>query len=71
MSIVIRKGWSFGPLRLNLSAGGVGISCGVKGLRVGINRHGIYIHAGRGGVYYRKYLFTGRRETLTPEGTHP
>ena len=56
MGLYIRKAWSFGPFRINLSKGGLGFSFGFTGLRVGINRHGLYLHAGRGGVYYRSYL---------------
>lgn len=43
-------------LRVNLSESGIGLSFGVKGLRVGTGPHGNYIHAGRKGVYYRKSL---------------
>ena len=56
MGFYLRKSWSFGPFRINLSKGGFGVSFGVTGLRLGINRKGVYIHAGRGGVYYRKYI---------------
>lgn len=35
------------------STGGVGVSVGVKGLRIGTRPRGHYIHAGRGGLYYR------------------
>lgn len=61
MGFYIRKAFTFGPFRLNLSKGGVGISVGVKGFRIGLNRHGPYLHVGWGGLYYRTYL-TGRRE---------
>jgi hypothetical protein len=52
----LRKGFSFGPLRLNLSGSGLGASVGVKGARIGIGPRGRYIHVGRGGLYYRKAL---------------
>lgn len=45
-----------GPLRLNLAKGGVGFSFGVKGARIGVNRKGTYVHGGRYGAYYRKYM---------------
>ena len=54
MPFYIRKGINFGPLRVNLSKGGVGLSVGGKGLRAGVNASGkTYTHAGREGVYYR------------------
>lgn len=56
MAFYIRKGFNFGPLRLNLSRSGLGTSFGVKGLRIGLGPRGAYLHAGRGGLYYRKSL---------------
>ena len=59
MAFYIRKAFRLGPLRLNLSKRGVGVSAGVKGARVGVDATGReYVHAGRYGLYYRKY---GRR----------
>jgi len=52
----IRKGFNFGPLRLNLSRSGLGASFGVKGARIGIGPRGSYVHVGRGGLYYRQSL---------------
>lgn len=49
----IRKSVAAGPFRFNFSTGGVGVSVGVKGLRIGTGPRGHYIHAGRGGLYYR------------------
>jgi hypothetical protein len=51
-----RKGFNFGPLRLNLSRSGLGASFGVSGARIGVGRRGSYIHLGRGGLYYRQNL---------------
>lgn len=53
MSFYLRKSVSVGPFRFNLSGSGVGVSVGVKGLRVGTGPRGNYVHLGRGGVYYR------------------
>ncbi len=53
MPFYIRKSVKAGPFRFNLSKSGVGLSVGVKGLRVGTGPRGHYIHAGRGGLYYR------------------
>lgn len=58
MGLYLRKSFSFGPLRLNMSRGGVGASLGVKGLRVGSGPRGSYLHAGRGGLYYRQKLLS-------------
>ena len=56
MPFFLRKAISAGPFRFNLSKSGVGLSVGVKGLRFGIGPRGNYIHAGRGGLYYRTSL---------------
>jgi hypothetical protein len=58
MGFYLRKSLSLGKLvRLNLSRGGLGVSVGVKGARVGIDARGrSYVHAGTGGIYYRKTL---------------
>ena len=56
MAFYLRKAFRFGPFRLNLSKGGLGISAGVKGLRIGTGPRGAYLHAGRGGLYVREPL---------------
>ena len=56
MGFYIRKGFNFGPMRVNFSKSGVGLSFGVKGLRIGSGPSGNYVHAGRKGVYYKKAL---------------
>lgn len=56
MPFYIRKSVSAGPFRFNFSKGGVGLSVGVRGFRVGTGPRGHYVHAGRGGLYYRKTL---------------
>lgn len=57
MGFYLRKSFNFGPFRLNLSKSGLGASVGVKGARVNINPKGVVgVHAGRGGLYYRKSL---------------
>jgi len=47
-----------GPLRLNLSKSGLGLSLGVPGLHIGSGPRGRYVRAGLPGtgVYYRKSL---------------
>src|SRR5256885_950093 len=56
MGFYIRKSFTLGPLRLNLSRSGLGASIGVKGLRVGSGPRGSYVQMGRGGFYYRQAL---------------
>src|SRR2546427_6334573 len=56
MGFYIRKGFNFGPLRLNLARSGLGASFGVKGARIGVGPRGSYVHVGRGGLYYRQSL---------------
>lgn len=53
MGLYLRKSIRVGPLRFNLSGSGVGVSVGVKGLRVGTGPRGNYVHMGRHGLYYR------------------
>ncbi|MCX6877330.1 MAG: DNA translocase FtsK [Verrucomicrobia bacterium] len=66
MSFYLRKSIRVGPIRFNLSKSGIGVSGGVKGLRIGTGPKGNYIHMGRGGIYYRKTLGgrRGRRPNL-------
>jgi Protein of unknown function (DUF4236) len=58
MGFYLRKGFNFGPIRLNLSRSGLGASFGVPGARIGVGPRGSYIHLGRGGLYYRQSLGT-------------
>lgn len=60
MGFYIRKSVRLGGgVRLNLSSGGLGVSAGVKGFRVGMNGRGTYVHMGRGGLYYRQQFSYG------------
>ncbi|MGI8655587.1 MAG: DUF4236 domain-containing protein [Pyrinomonadaceae bacterium] len=56
MGFFFRKSIKFGPMRLNFSKGGIGISAGVKGARVSTGPRGTYIHAGRHGFYYSQRI---------------
>ena len=57
MGFYLRKSLKLGPIRLNFSKSGVGVSAGVTGARVGVNAKGKkYVHVGRGGIYYRQTL---------------
>src|SRR5258708_36597627 len=62
MGFYLRKSISAGPFRFNLSGSGVGMSVGVKGLRVGTGPRGNYVQMGRGGLYYRASLGGSRRQ---------
>lgn len=79
MGFYIRKSIRVGPFRFNLSQQGVGVSVGIKGLRIGTGPRGNYVHMGRGGVYYRATVPKLRNEPpalpriehgAVPEGTH-
>jgi hypothetical protein len=60
MGLYLKKSVRVGPFRFNLSKSGIGVSCGIRGLRIGTGPRGNYIHAGRGGIYYRKTFSTDR-----------
>jgi len=55
-------GWSFrrsikmGPLRVNFSRSGVGLSAGIKGARISAGPRGTYVTFSAGGFQYRKKL---------------
>lgn len=70
MGIYIRKALRVGPLRFNLSKSGIGVSGGIKGLRLGTGPRGNYIHMGQGGLYFRKSLNAPRRREVTEPNTH-
>ena len=59
MAFYLRKHFKTGPLRLNLSKSGLGLSAGVTGARLGLGPKGAYVHGGRHGLYYRKYAPKG------------
>jgi hypothetical protein len=55
MAFYLRKSLRLGPLRVNLSQYGIGLSAGVRGARFGVDAGGHpYTHLGRHGLYYRK-----------------
>lgn len=49
----LRKSIRVGPFRFNLSNGGIGVSAGVPGFRIGMGPRGNYVRMGAGGIYYR------------------
>lgn len=57
MGYFFRKTIKLGPVRVNLSKSGVGVSAGAKGFRVGVGPGGKpYVSASGYGVSYRKQL---------------
>lgn len=56
MGFFFRKSLKFGPIRLNFSKSGIGISSGIKGARISVGPRGTYVHLGRNGFYYRKKI---------------
>lgn len=60
MGFYLRKAFKTGPVRLNLSKSGFGLSAGITGARLGMDSRGrTYVHGGRHGLYYRKYSKSG------------
>jgi uncharacterized protein DUF4236 len=67
VGLYLRKSVRLGPLRLNLSSYGVGLSVGVKGARFGVDASGHpYTHLGRHGIYWRKRFPLPAPRTLQP-----
>ena len=75
MPFYIQKSVSAGPFRFNLSKSGIGVSAGIKGLRIGTGPRGHYIHAGRGGLYYRSSIPGGSKadaaQAVSPKPSSP
>lgn len=71
MGLYLRKSVRVGPLRFNLSKGGIGVSAGIKGLRVGTGPRGNYVHMGARGIYYRATIPSGatRPRPVSPRGS--
>ena len=66
MGFYFRKSVKFGPMRLNFSKSGIGVSAGVKGARVSLGPRGTYIHAGAGGFHYSQRVGGPSVRTATP-----
>jgi hypothetical protein len=67
-------GWSFrrsfkaGPVRINLSKRGIGVSAGIPGLRIGKDAGGrVYTSAGFGRLRYRRSVALQRLGALPPQ----
>ena len=71
MALFFRKSFKLGPLRINLSKGGLGVSLGAGGMRAGVNARGRpYVSAAKGGLRYLKTLpkSPARRRTTRGRG---
>lgn len=68
MGFYLKKSVSVGPFRFNISKSGIGVSAGIKGLRVGTGPRGNYIHMGRGGLYYRRTFSPADAQNAQPLG---
>lgn len=68
MGLFLRKALSTGPIRLNISKSGFGISGGMKGARLSAGPSGLHVFAGRNGMYYRKSL--NAKSTNTSSGSY-
>jgi hypothetical protein len=67
MGFYLRRSLKLGPLRVNLSKSGVGLSAGVKGARLGVDAKGRpYVAGGRGGLYFRQQLGQGQQQGDEP-----
>jgi hypothetical protein len=51
-----RKSAKLGPVRVNFSKSGIGVSTGVRGARISTGPRGTHINAGWGGFYYRQKI---------------
>ena len=65
MAFSFRKSKKIGLFRISLSKGGIGISTGIKGLRVGANSKGTYttVSIPKTGIYSTKYAKKAKIET--------
>lgn len=70
MGFYIRKSIKFGPVRLNISKSGIGISSGIPGARISTGPRGTYINMGRNGVYYRKKIDETVSSSSTSQQSH-
>lgn len=70
MGFSFRKSVKIGPVRLNASKSGVGVSAGVKDARIGVDSKGkVYGSAGAKGVYYRTQLSGAKKQTKADGNT--
>lgn len=56
MGLTFGKSFKMGPLRLNLSGSGIGVSAGIRGARVSVGPRGTYVTLSGSGFRYQKKL---------------
>ena len=61
MGLTFSRSLRFGPVRFNFTGSGIGVSTGIRGLRIGTGPRGAYINAGTHGFRYRVNLGAQRR----------
>jgi hypothetical protein len=66
MGLTFFRSVKFGPLRFNFSTSGIGVSAGIRGLRIGSGPRGAYINAGAHGFRYRASLNSGQSPPAAP-----
>jgi hypothetical protein len=66
MGVSFAKSVKFGAVRFNFSGGGIGMSLGIPGLRIGSGPRGAYIGGGVAGFRYRESLGSGSRPATAP-----
>lgn len=71
MGLSFSRSVRFGAVRFNFSGSGIGVSAGIKGLRIGTGPRGAYISAGIGGFRYRTSLGGGRRAQSSSTAPRP
>jgi hypothetical protein len=69
MGLFLRKSFRAGPVRFNISKSGIGMSTGVKGLRLGTGPRGAYVAGGRGALRFRQSLPTATTTTRSRAGS--
>ncbi|MCH5294024.1 MAG: DUF4236 domain-containing protein [Treponema sp.] len=70
MGFRFRKSMKIGPVRLNVSKSGLGVSTGVKGARIGVNSKGkVYGSVGVKGMTYRKQFGGADNKTSSGDDT--
>ena len=68
MGFYFKKSINLGLFRINFSKSGIGISFGIKGLRISKNAKGTTtLSAGKNGLYYTKTLSSKKKKTKSKD----
>ena len=71
MGLSFFRSFSKGPLRVNVSSSGVGLSFGLKGARVSVGPRGTYVSFQQGGFRYRRKLSEDKKKYQPPPAAAP